>query len=151
MKTTRPTNKLSEGWLGPFEVLKKIGSHEYHLKFPQKWKSVQPVFHVSLLEPVKQSTIPNYNQFPPPPVIMEEQEEWKVAQVLDSKLRRGKLWYLVEWKGFSEYPERTTWEQAFSLTNSLDLVKDFLNCIQTSLAQLPQEFDFMVISGDLIL
>ncbi|MBW0473366.1 hypothetical protein O181_013081 [Austropuccinia psidii MF-1] len=84
-----------------------------------------PVFHVSLLEPVKQSTIPNQHQLPPPPVIVQEQEEWEVAQVLDSKLKRGKLWYLVEWKGFSEDPERTTWEPASNLTNSPDLVKDF--------------------------
>ncbi|MBW0590059.1 hypothetical protein O181_129774 [Austropuccinia psidii MF-1] len=27
IKTTRPTKKLSARWLGPFEVLKKIGSH----------------------------------------------------------------------------------------------------------------------------
>ncbi|MBW0593941.1 hypothetical protein O181_133656 [Austropuccinia psidii MF-1] len=59
IKTTRPTKQLSEGWLGPLEVIKKIGSHAYHLKLPQQWKSVNPVFHVSLLEPVKQSTIPN--------------------------------------------------------------------------------------------
>ncbi|MBW0580667.1 hypothetical protein O181_120382 [Austropuccinia psidii MF-1] len=36
IKTTRPTKKLSERWLGPFEVLTKIGSHAYHLKFPQQ-------------------------------------------------------------------------------------------------------------------
>ncbi|MBW0556803.1 hypothetical protein O181_096518 [Austropuccinia psidii MF-1] len=54
IKTTRPTKKLSERWLGPFEVIKKFGSHAYHLKLPQQWKSVHPVFHVSLLEPVKQ-------------------------------------------------------------------------------------------------
>ncbi|MBW0593906.1 hypothetical protein O181_133621 [Austropuccinia psidii MF-1] len=59
IKTTRPTKKLSERWLGPFEVLKKICSHAYHLKLPQQWKTVHPVFHVSLLEPVKNSTIPN--------------------------------------------------------------------------------------------
>ncbi|MBW0496871.1 hypothetical protein O181_036586 [Austropuccinia psidii MF-1] len=125
IKTTRPTKKLSERWLGPFEVIKKIGSHAYHLKFPQQWKSVHPVFHVSLLQPVKQSSIPNHNQLLPPPVLVEQQEEWEVAQVLDSKLRRGKLWYLVEWKEFSEDPERTTWEPASNLTNSPDLVKDF--------------------------
>ncbi|MBW0550116.1 hypothetical protein O181_089831 [Austropuccinia psidii MF-1] len=54
IKTTRTTKKLSEIWLGPFEVLKKIESHAYHLNFPQQWKSVHPVFHVSLLEPFKQ-------------------------------------------------------------------------------------------------
>ncbi|MBW0582710.1 hypothetical protein O181_122425, partial [Austropuccinia psidii MF-1] len=95
IKTTRPTKKLSERWLGGFKVLKKIGSHAYHRKFPQQWKSVHPVFHVSLLKPVKHSTIPNENQLPPPPVLVEEKEEGEVAQVLDSKLKRGKLWYLV--------------------------------------------------------
>ncbi|MBW0495468.1 hypothetical protein O181_035183 [Austropuccinia psidii MF-1] len=125
IKITRPTKKLSERWKGPFELIKKIGSHAYHLKLLQQWKSVQPVFHVSLLEPVKQSSIPNCNQLPPPPGLVEEQEEWELVQVLDSKLKRGKLWYLVEWKGFSEDPERTTWEPASSLTNSPDLVKDF--------------------------
>ncbi|MBW0477875.1 hypothetical protein O181_017590 [Austropuccinia psidii MF-1] len=54
IKTTIPTKQLSERWLQPFEVLKKIGRNAYHLKFPQQWKSVHPVFHVSLLEPVKQ-------------------------------------------------------------------------------------------------
>ncbi|MBW0525105.1 hypothetical protein O181_064820, partial [Austropuccinia psidii MF-1] len=37
IKTTRTTKKLSERWLGRFEVLKKIGSHAYHLKLPQQW------------------------------------------------------------------------------------------------------------------
>ncbi|MBW0558358.1 hypothetical protein O181_098073 [Austropuccinia psidii MF-1] len=59
IKIARTTKKLSERWLGPFKFLKKIGSHAYHLKLPQQWKSVHPVFHVSLLEPVKESTIPN--------------------------------------------------------------------------------------------
>ncbi|MBW0498701.1 hypothetical protein O181_038416 [Austropuccinia psidii MF-1] len=123
--TSKNIKKLSERWLGPFEVIKKIGSHAYHLKLPLQWKSVHPVFHVSLLEPAKQSGISNHNQLPPPPALADEQEEWEVAQVLDSKLKRGKLWYLLEWKGFSENPERTTWEPASNLTNSPELVKDF--------------------------
>ncbi|MBW0474981.1 hypothetical protein O181_014696 [Austropuccinia psidii MF-1] len=38
IKTTLPTKKLSERWFGPFEFLKEIGSHAYHLRFPQQWK-----------------------------------------------------------------------------------------------------------------
>ncbi|MBW0468925.1 hypothetical protein O181_008640 [Austropuccinia psidii MF-1] len=107
------------------EELESSISHACHLKLPLQWKSVHPVFHVSLLEPVTQSRIPNNNKLPPPPVLVEEQEEWEVAQALYSKLKRGKLWYLVEWKGFSEDPERTPWEPDSKLTNSPDLAKDF--------------------------
>ncbi|MBW0498907.1 hypothetical protein O181_038622 [Austropuccinia psidii MF-1] len=98
INTKRPTKKLSERWLGPFEVLKNIGRHAYDLKLPQQWKSVHLVFQVSLLEPVNQSNSTNVHQFPPPPVLVEEQDEWEVAQVLDSNSNRGKLWYLLEWK-----------------------------------------------------
>ncbi|MBW0585824.1 hypothetical protein O181_125539, partial [Austropuccinia psidii MF-1] len=87
--------------------------------------SIHPVFHISLLEPVKTSTIPNQHQEPPPPITIEEEEEWEVSQVLDSKLKGSKLWYLVEWKGFSKYPERSTWETAENLKNCHDFVKDF--------------------------
>ncbi|MBW0475885.1 hypothetical protein O181_015600 [Austropuccinia psidii MF-1] len=59
IKKTGLTKNPSERLLGPFEFLKKIGRHAYHLKLPQQWNSVHPVIHVSLLEPVKQSTIPN--------------------------------------------------------------------------------------------
>ncbi|MBW0518511.1 hypothetical protein O181_058226 [Austropuccinia psidii MF-1] len=132
IKTTRLTNELPERWLGPFEVIKNIGSHAYHLKLPQQWKSVHPVFHVSLSEPVKQSAIPNRNQLPPPPVLVEEKEEWEVAQVLDSKLKRGKLWYLVELKGFSEDPERRSWEPAHQTLSRISI-----HCILVSLVQIP--------------
>ncbi|MBW0505849.1 hypothetical protein O181_045564 [Austropuccinia psidii MF-1] len=71
-----------------------------------------------LLEPVKKSTIPNQHQLSPSPVVVEEQEEWELDQVLDSKLKRGTLWYLVEWR-------KTTWEPASNLTTSPDLFKDF--------------------------
>ncbi|MBW0546317.1 hypothetical protein O181_086032 [Austropuccinia psidii MF-1] len=124
-KSTSPTKKLSERWLGPFPILKKVSTNSYHLEIPSQWKSIHPVFHISLPEPVKTSKIPNWHQEPPPPITIEEEEEWEVSQVLDSKLKRRKLWYLVEWKGFSQDPERSTWEPAENLKNCPDLVIDF--------------------------
>ncbi|MBW0562521.1 hypothetical protein O181_102236, partial [Austropuccinia psidii MF-1] len=69
-------------WLGPFSILKKVSTHTYHLKLPSQWKSIHPVFHISLLEAVKTSMIPNWHQEPPPPITIEE-EKWEVSQVLD--------------------------------------------------------------------
>ncbi|MBW0526553.1 hypothetical protein O181_066268 [Austropuccinia psidii MF-1] len=125
IKSTRPTKKLSERWLGPFLILEKVSTHAYHLKIPSQWRSIHPVFHISLLEPVKKSTIPNWNQEPPPLMIIEEEEECEVSQILDSKLKRGKLWYLVEWKGFSQNSKRSTWEPTGNLNNCPELIKDF--------------------------
>ncbi|MBW0475440.1 hypothetical protein O181_015155 [Austropuccinia psidii MF-1] len=96
IKSTRPTNKLSKRWLGPFPILKKVSNHSYHLKLPSQWKSIHPVYQISLLKPVKTSTIPNWHQEPTPPIIIEEEDKWEVSQILDSKIKRGKLWYLVE-------------------------------------------------------
>ncbi|MBW0474574.1 hypothetical protein O181_014289 [Austropuccinia psidii MF-1] len=108
IKSTTPTEKLSEGWLGTFQILKKISTHAYNLKIPSQKKFIHQVFHISLLEPVKTSTIPKQHQEPPPPIIMEE-EKWEVSQILDSKFKRRKLWYWVDLKGFSQAPERSTW------------------------------------------
>ena len=87
IESTRPAKRLSERWLGPFPILKKVSTHAYHLKLPPQWKAIHPVFHISLLEPVKTSTIPNWHQEPPPPIIIEEEEEWEVSQTLNEKLK----------------------------------------------------------------
>ncbi|MBW0567554.1 hypothetical protein O181_107269 [Austropuccinia psidii MF-1] len=110
IKSARPTKQLPEKWLGPFPNLKKVSTQAYHLKLQSKWKSIHPVFHISLLEPVKTSKMTNRHQEPPPLIIIEEEEEWEVSQTLESKLNRGDLWYLVDWKGFSQDSERSTWE-----------------------------------------
>ncbi|MBW0478183.1 hypothetical protein O181_017898 [Austropuccinia psidii MF-1] len=126
IKSTRPTKKLSERWLGHFKILQKVSTHAYLLKLPSQWKSIHPAFHISLLEPVKTSSIPNTHQEPPPPIIIEEEEEFEVSQILYSKIKRGKSWYLLKWKSFSQDPERSTWEPTKNLIKNFpELIKDF--------------------------
>ena len=125
IQSTRPTKKLSEKWLGPFKILEKIGFSSFKLQLPDRWKSVHPVFHISLLEPVQPSSIPGRHQPPPDPVEVEDHEEYEVSQILDSKIRYGKLHYLVEWKGYLNSSDQTTWEPAENLENAQDLVRDF--------------------------
>ncbi|MBW0566295.1 hypothetical protein O181_106010 [Austropuccinia psidii MF-1] len=143
IKSTRPTKKLSERWLGPFPILRKVSTHAYHLKLPSQWKSIHPVFDIFLLEPVKTSTIPNRHQEPPPPITIEEEEEWEVSQVLDSKLKRRKLWYLVEWKGLSQDPERSSWNQP--KTSRIVLILSKISILRTLTSQDPnlQKLDLL--------
>src|SRR3979490_2814931 len=87
-RTTRPTKKLEEKYLGPFQVIARAGSHSYTLQLPDTMQAVHPVFHVSMLEPATPNTIPNRVQSPPPPVEINGEVEYKIAEILDSKVDR---------------------------------------------------------------
>ena len=122
IKTARPCNKLDHKRLGPFTIEKKIGKAAYRLKLPPTMR-IHPVFHVSLLEPVRPNDIPGRIQDPSPPIIIDDYEEYEVEEVLDSRFRRRKLQYYVHWRG---YPvSARTWEPCENLANAQDLVDEF--------------------------
>jgi hypothetical protein len=108
--------------LGPYPILERIGTQAYRLQLPASLR-VHPVFHISLLDRYIESDIPGRTQPPPPPVVVDESTEYEVEEVLDSKLTRRRLFYLVKWKG---YPvSENSWEPATHLSNSKDLVSKF--------------------------
>ena len=84
--------------MGPFHVLEVIGDGKlaYKLELPAPMRRVHPVFHVSLLEPYRENVLPGRVQAPPPPVEVEGELEYEVAGILDSKIVRGSLKYLVD-------------------------------------------------------
>ena len=65
-RTTRLSKKLSDKYLGPFEILAKAGTHSYTIRLADTFRGVHPVFHVSMLEPATQNEIPNHVQSLPP-------------------------------------------------------------------------------------
>jgi len=84
----RPSRKLSEKNLGPFIILTQPGTHSRTLRLPETMKAVHPVFHVSQLEPSIPNTIPNRMQSPPPPIEIDGEPEFEIAEILDAKLDR---------------------------------------------------------------
>jgi len=78
IKTTRPSKKLAEKYLGPFEVVDQPGSHSYLVKLPIHLQSIYPVFHISQLEPAHLSTIPNCRNIPPPPIVVNGNLEFEL-------------------------------------------------------------------------
>src|SRR5258705_1758568 len=52
-RTRRPSKKLSEKNLGPYDVIGKPGTHSVTLCLPCQFHSVHPVFHMSQLEPAR--------------------------------------------------------------------------------------------------
>jgi hypothetical protein len=128
-RTTRPSKKLSEKNLGPFEIIAQPGSHSRTLRLPEAMRAVHPVFHVSQLEPSIPNAIPNRVQTPPPPVEIDGEPEFEIAEILDSKFdrrrRNCKLLYLVRWLGYEGTEDETSWLLATELAHASELLSDF--------------------------
>jgi len=76
IRTTRPSQKLSHRWLGPFVVEWRIRPMAYHLKLPYQMKQLHPVFNVVklTLAPDDPITGRKTEDHPPPIVIDGEME-----------------------------------------------------------------------------
>ena len=126
--TTHLSKKLAKKYLSPFEVIAKPGRQSYTLRLPQHLRSIHPVFHVLQLEPHTMSTILNWSE-PPPPITVNGELEYEIAEVLDSKInnrrRTCKLLYLVCWSGYEGMDEETSWILAMELDNAQEAVLDF--------------------------
>jgi hypothetical protein len=110
-RTTRPSKKLSEKYLGSFDIINQVGPLSWTLCLLTTMHAVHPVFHVSILEPSTPNSIPNCIQPPPPPVIKDEEPEYEISEILDSKLDKRqacKLLYLVQWSGYEGTDEETS-------------------------------------------
>jgi transposase InsO family protein len=120
-------DKLKLRWLGPFEILERIGKVAYRLKLPPS-SNAHSVFHVSALKTyVRADDGRSYEQ--PGPIIVKEQEEYEVEEVMDERVRRRRKEYLVRWRGYSL--EDATWEPLANLRNASTVLEDYLKKCQS--------------------
>src|SRR5882724_5190915 len=126
---TRPSKKLSNKFLGPYEVLAQLGTHSVTLQLPDSLRAVHPVFHVSMLEPAHPDLISDQVQPPPPAIMVDDKPEFEISEILNSKIdnqcRACKLLYLVWWMGYEGTDEETSWILATELRHATELVSDF--------------------------
>lgn len=96
IRTKRPSDKLDHKRLGPFKIQKKVGPVNFRLQLPRTM-NIHPVFHISLLEKAPPGA-------PAAPMIEIEpvnpETEYEVESILDHKLVRGSVRYLIKWKGY---------------------------------------------------
>jgi hypothetical protein len=74
------------------------------------------------------SSVPNRIQPPPPPVIIDEEPEYEISEILNSKpdkRRACKLLYLVQWSRYEGTDEETLWILANELRHASEIVSEF--------------------------
>src|SRR5258705_1720791 len=95
--SNHPMKKLDHKWAGPFTVMKVISPAAIKLHLSAWDKNIHPVISVSIIHPYIPDEIAECLQPPQPsPIMVDNQEEYKVEEILDSRFRWGKLWYLVK-------------------------------------------------------
>lgn len=90
IKTHRQCRKLDHHRLGPYEVVKSIGTSTARLHLPATVQ-IHPVFHISLLEHATNDPYPGQTAPPPPDVIVDGVEEWEVETIFVSRLHYNRL------------------------------------------------------------
>jgi hypothetical protein len=87
-------------------------------------KRHHPVFNVVKLTLAPPDPIPGrHAPPPPPPELIDGEEEYIVKEILDSRMFRWWLQYLVKWNGYSA--EGNTWEYSENVENTPEKVADF--------------------------
>lgn len=122
IKSQRPTGKLDYKKLGPFKIIGLVGSRAYRLDLPLSMR-IHPVFHINLLEPYHPDKIVGRQTKELPPVIVNGHQEYEVEYIVDSRIHRNSLQYLVHWKGYTTMDR--TWESVKNLSNSKKLIQKF--------------------------
>ena len=85
-QTTRPSKKLSEKYLRPYKVIVQPSTLLFTLHLPEFMCSVYLVFYVSMLEPAMSNSFSERKQLAPTPVIIDGEPEYKISQIVDSKI-----------------------------------------------------------------
>ena len=124
IKTTRPSKKLDDRWFGPFPITEVISDNAYQLKLTPAFARVHPVFNITLLRQFEQDKIQGRRRptHPEPSIDEEGETVYDVEDILDSRHYRGRLEYLIQWKGYG--PEHNSWEPLRNL-NAPHLIAKF--------------------------
>ena len=123
IKTERPSKKLDDKNLGSFPIKRRVGQASYELELPESMR-IHPVFHSSLLRLDPDNPLTGQIPEPSRPVIINDQNEWIVTQILDSRLHYGRLQYRAAWEGHEPDPN-WYYADAGEFDNAANEVKRF--------------------------
>lgn len=114
-----PKKKMAARFVGPFRILDAIGTQAYRLALPSQYR-VHNVFHVSLLEPWQGRA----GEEPAEPMpLAEEEHEWVVEKIRDTRVHKGIREYLVQWKDWPE--DYNTWQSEDDCENAPRKIEAF--------------------------
>jgi hypothetical protein len=119
LKLRKLCKKLTDRFVGPFQVMEAVGENAYRLRLPKEYSRLYSIFHVSLLEPYHRRE----GVEPPGLTLLDDDEVFDVEAILDERELRGEHQFLIKWDGYTK--AHNTWEPLENLENVLDMIDAF--------------------------
>src|SRR5436190_13462874 len=111
--------KLQPRWIGPFRILKCIGTQAYQLALPEKYAWLHDMFPIQAIEEFN----PRDGQPLMPLPDLEDDDEWEIKEVKDKATIKGTTHYLVKWEGWpTKYNQ---WISKEDMGNAQDVVRRY--------------------------
>jgi hypothetical protein len=120
LKRPHSSKKFCPLFVGPFQVLERIGRSAYRLKLPATCK-MHDVINISKLW--KYRTDPSRPSAVPAPILIEDAEHFEVQDILAVRGKPESRHYLVQWKGHDCM--YSTWEPEKNLDTCRELLDEF--------------------------
>lgn len=118
--TERLSKKLDHKRIGPYWIKELVGS-SYQLDLPASMR-IHNVFHPSLLRRAAENPLRGQHNDPPPPVVVNDKEDWEVDNILDAKKHGKQVLFQVKWKN---YDEDKQWYPLANFENAPEIMDDF--------------------------
>ena len=119
----QPLKKLDNKRYRLFRISKNIGSGAFELELPEGWM-IHNVFNKDLLT---QCTEPKFKEqhmeLAPPPMIINEEEEYEIEEVRMHQKQGKEMQYLVHWKGYKD--EHNQWIAETGLPHTREVIEDY--------------------------
>jgi hypothetical protein len=118
--------KLTQRWIGPFEVIQEINPKVYRLRMSSKYPGL-PIFNVDHFKYYKESP----KHLSPRSIMLEtrlkkpEKQEFVVEKIIAHRFEKkgSVVKYLVRWEGYG--PQFDTWEPRQNLRNAPRILAEY--------------------------
>ena len=97
--TLQSKKKIDHKQLRSFRILNKIDIQAYKLELFERYDAIHSIFHVSLLKFWHSRDENLKSQI----ILIEEKEKWKIKKIIDQRIKKEKIKYLVQWVDLSFY------------------------------------------------
>jgi len=125
---TRLLKKLSEKYLGPYEIIAQPSLQFFTLHFLDIMRTIHSMFHIFMLKPATSNIFLQRSEPLPAFVIINREPEYKISKIVDFKIDRWracKLLYKVIWLGYEDTNNNSEWLPATELEHMKELLSNF--------------------------